>query len=125
MAVTAAMYSTLRTSAWPPAMARCPRMTPESRLIGATPTKAARLRRSVRPSSGRSAIRVRAVIGPTPGTEVSKSSAARQAGEPALLVVDLAVGGGERSFERFQRAAMPLSTFAPSLDKVDVCAYVR
>ena len=46
-------------------------------------------------------------------------------GRAAQLVVDLAVGGGERSFERFQRAAMPLSTFAPSLGKVDVCAYVH
>ena len=34
------------------------------------------------PSSGNWAISVRAVIGPMPGTEVSRSSVARQAGEP-------------------------------------------
>ena len=59
---------------------RRPRMAPQSRLTGATPTRAAIRRRSRRPSSGSSAIRVRAVIVPMPGTEVSRSSAARQAG---------------------------------------------
>ena len=34
------------------------------------------------PSSGSSAIRVRAMTGPTPGTEASRSSFSRQAGEP-------------------------------------------
>lgn len=41
-------------------------------------------RRVMRPSSGGSAMRVRAVIGPMPGTEVGRSSAARQAGEPRI-----------------------------------------
>ncbi len=52
MAVSAAMYRTLRTADRPPAIARWPRMVPESRLIGATPTKAAMLRRSIWPSRG-------------------------------------------------------------------------
>ena len=41
MAVRAAMYSTARTDVRPPAMALRPRIRPESRLIGATPTRAA------------------------------------------------------------------------------------
>src|SRR4051812_11082743 len=36
MAVSAAMYSTLRTEVLPPAMVLRPRIMPESRLIGAT-----------------------------------------------------------------------------------------
>ena len=39
--VRAAMYSTPRTDVRPPAMALRPRIRPESRLIGATPTRAA------------------------------------------------------------------------------------
>ena len=41
VAVRAAMYSTARTDVRPPAMALRPRIRPESRLIGATPTRAA------------------------------------------------------------------------------------
>ena len=39
--IRAAMYSTARTDVRPPAMALRPRIRPESRLIGATPTRAA------------------------------------------------------------------------------------
>jgi hypothetical protein len=52
-----------------PASGDClrPRNAPLSRLMGATPTRLAILRRSRRPSSGSSAIRVRRVASPTPG----------------------------------------------------------
>jgi hypothetical protein len=40
------------------------------------------LRRSSRPSSGNSVIRVQAMVGPTPGTEAMRSSFSRQVGEP-------------------------------------------
>ncbi len=60
------------------------------------------------PSSGSSAISVRAVIGPMPGTEVSRSSAARQGRRAADLVVDLAVDGGEGRFQRPERAVKAL-----------------
>jgi hypothetical protein len=64
------MYSAARTSALPPHTLRRPRRVPESRLRGATPTKAAsRLCVSV-PSSGTPANRVRARTGPTPGSLV-------------------------------------------------------
>src|SRR5215207_7795269 len=43
MAVSAAMYSTLRTEVLPPAMVLRPRIRPESRWIGATPTRAAKV----------------------------------------------------------------------------------
>jgi hypothetical protein len=82
VALRAAMSSVWRTVDQPPAIARWPRQAPLSRLTGATPTRAAVRRRSRRSSSGSSAIRVRAVIWPLPGTEVSRSWAARQAGEP-------------------------------------------
>src|SRR4051794_3118951 len=59
MAVNTAMYSTLRTEVLPPAMALRPRIRPESRLIGATPTRAASWWRPMVPSSGSSARRVR------------------------------------------------------------------
>ena len=49
-------------------------------MKGATPTSAAIFLRSRVPSSGRSAIRVRAVASPTPGTVLSRSSAWRHAG---------------------------------------------
>src|ERR1700730_2179641 len=81
MATSAAMYRTLRTQLRPPPIMRWPRHAPESLLNGATPTSAASLRRSSAPSSGSSAMRVLAVTGPTPGTEVKRSSVSRQAGE--------------------------------------------
>src|SRR5215212_9502985 len=52
MAVSAAMYSTFRTAVLPPAMVLRPRMRPESRLIGATPTRAASWWRPMVPTSG-------------------------------------------------------------------------
>ena len=103
MAERVAMYRAFRTSVRPPAMVRLPRIWPESRLTGATPTRAAIRRRSSWPSSGRSAIRVREVTSPTPGTDVSRSSAARQIGEPPHGVVDFAVQFGELGFEGLQR----------------------
>ena len=54
--------------------------TPLSRLMGATPTRLAILRRSRRPSSGSSAMRVRNVALPTPGTLAKRSASACQAG---------------------------------------------
>ena len=82
MAVKVGMYRAVRTLARPPMTMRRPRKQPLARLIGATPTSAAISRRSRRPSSGSSAIKVRAEVLPMPGTEASRSSAARQAGVP-------------------------------------------
>src|SRR4051794_5000966 len=78
-AATAAMYRQARRVALPPPTVRLPRILPLSRLNGATPTRAAAWRRVSEPSSGSSASRVRALTGPTPGTERSSSSLARQA----------------------------------------------
>src|SRR3954447_16423539 len=79
-AATAAMYRHARNAALPPQIARLPRILPLSRLNGATPTRAAACRRVSEPSSGSSARSVRALTGPTPGTERSSSSLARQSG---------------------------------------------
>jgi hypothetical protein len=78
MALKAAMYNTHRTVARPPKMLRLPRIRPESRLIGATPTNAATCWRLSLPSSGRSATSWLAVVWPTPGTLVSRSRWFRQ-----------------------------------------------
>jgi hypothetical protein len=54
---------------------------PEFRVHGARPTSAATWRRSSDPSLGSSAMRVRTMVLPIPGTEASRSSFAAQAGE--------------------------------------------
>src|SRR4051794_8390026 len=72
------MYRQARRVALPPPTVRLPRILPLSRLNGATPTRAAAWRRVSEPSSGSSASSVRALTGPTPGTERSSSSLARQ-----------------------------------------------
>ena len=82
VADSVAIDKAFRTSVRPPATVRLPRICPELRLTGATPTSAAIRRRSSWPSSGKSAIRVREGTSPTPGTDVRRSSAARQIGEP-------------------------------------------
>jgi len=56
IAVMVAMYRVQRTLVRPPKMARLPRMKPESRLRGATPTRAAIFWRLSLPSSGSSTI---------------------------------------------------------------------
>jgi len=66
-----------------PAMVRLPRIGPKSRLTGAAPTRAAIRRRSSRPGSGRSAIRVRAVTSPMPGPEIRRSEQPARRGSPA------------------------------------------
>lgn len=65
----------------PPQVVRLPRIMPLSRLIGATPTRAALDCLLASPSSGKHAGRVRAVSLPMPGTLVSRSSFSFQAGE--------------------------------------------
>src|SRR5882724_97452 len=98
MAVIVAMYRTRRTGARPPVTMRRPRSVPLSRLNGATPTRAAILRRVSRPSSGRSAMRVNAVTGPIPGTERRRSSASRQPGLERIVScigIDLPEGAFE------------------------------
>ena len=89
IAVRVAMNRTRRTEPRPPRIMRRPRSVPLSRLNGARPTRAAMRRRSNRPSSGSSAISVKAVIGPTPGTEVSRFSVSRQAGVARMVVVEI------------------------------------
>ena len=82
-----------RTSALPPPMKLLPFHFPDWRVQGARPTRAATLRRSRLPSSGSSARRVRAMVLPMPGTEASRSSFSRQAGEPRTRLVDVASPG--------------------------------
>src|SRR5215217_7024089 len=94
------MYSAARTSALPPHTLRRPRRVPESRLSGATPTRAAtRLWVSV-PSSGTPASRVRARTGPAPQERLvlAQDGAALDRrfqialGAPELLLEPLEVG---------------------------------
>jgi hypothetical protein len=75
-ALTVAMNRAFRMEVRPPMIMRRPRMAPLSRLMGATPTKAPTRRRSSSPSSGSSAISVRAVIGPMPGTHAMPDQSA-------------------------------------------------
>ena len=81
-ATMAPMNRTRRTLARPPPMKLLPRHWPDCRVQGASPTRAAICRRSSDPSSGSSAIRERAMVGPMPGTEASRSSFSAHAGEP-------------------------------------------
>src|SRR5215831_3971492 len=76
------MNRALRTLVLPPPMKLLPRHWPDWRAKGARPTSAAICLRLRLPSSGSSAIRVREIAGPTEGTEDSRSSFSRQAGEP-------------------------------------------
>src|SRR5215212_8841885 len=78
----AAMKRAVRTAGLPPPVKLLPRHCPDWRVQGARPARAAAWRRSSWPSSGSSAIRVRATVLPMPGTEASNSSFSRQAGEP-------------------------------------------
>ena len=97
--VRMAMDRTRRIEARPPRILRRPRNVPRSRLTGARPTKAAIWRRSRRPSSGSSAMRVNAVLGPTPGPDVNRFSVARQAGVARIV--------SWRSVSRSRRALQP------------------
>jgi hypothetical protein len=58
--------------------------TPDWRVHGACPTRAAICRRSREPSSGNSAIRVRAMVFPTPGAEASSSCFSTQMADPRM-----------------------------------------
>lgn len=73
-ATIAPMNRTRRTLDRPPPMKLLPRHWPDCRVHGARPARAAICRRSSDPSSGSSAISVRAIVGPIPGTEASRSS---------------------------------------------------
>jgi hypothetical protein len=73
-AVSAAMYSALRTEMRPHQMDHFPRSFPLSRLYGASPTRAEISRRLSRPSSGSSATSVALLAGPTSGTDLSRSA---------------------------------------------------
>src|SRR5438105_8845444 len=77
----AAMKSTERTEARPPAMKLLPRHSPDCRVKGARPMRLATCRRSSVPSSGTSPSSVRVVMRPTPGTLARRSSFSRQTGE--------------------------------------------
>src|SRR6516225_701559 len=78
----APMNRTLRTLVLPPPMKLLPRHWPDWRVKGARPTSATICFPPRVPSSGSSAISVREIVGPTLGTEESRSSFSRQAGEP-------------------------------------------
>ena len=74
-------------------------------------------RRSSAPSSGSSAIRVRAMVGPMPGTEASRSSFSRQAGEPRTVSSISLSRLGELFLERLEQTGdaflQPLVLGAP------------
>src|SRR6202030_1819478 len=72
----------LRTLLRPPPIMLLPRHCPDWRVQGASPTRAAICRRSSEPSSGSSAIRVRAIVFPTPGTEARRYSFSTQTADP-------------------------------------------
>ena len=72
------MYRVALTGALPPHISRLPRIFPESRLKGATPTSDERRLWVMVPSSGSSAGSDLASTGPTPGTLLSSSSLRRQ-----------------------------------------------
>ncbi len=80
------MNRAVRTAVRPPPMKLWPRHWPDWRVNGRQAGQSARSAcgRAV-PSSGSSASRVRAMIGPTPGTEASRSSFSRQTGEPRTV----------------------------------------
>lgn len=63
-ATRAAMYSPVLTPALPPKIVRRPRIVPESRFMGATPTSALISRRERLPSSGTSANNAAIVMAP-------------------------------------------------------------
>ncbi len=86
METMTAMKRALRTLLRAPAIVRRPRKAPLSRLSGAKPARLAILRRPRLPSSGSSAIRVRAMVLPIPGTVLRRSSFSRQAGVPRMAV---------------------------------------
>ena len=73
------MNSAVRTGARPPLMKLLPRHWPVCRVQGAKPTSAATRFRSRFPSSCSTAVRVRAIVGPTPGTEIRSASFLRHA----------------------------------------------
>src|SRR5277367_2036418 len=104
MAERAAMYRTLRTDVLPPAIIRWPRQAPESRLKGATPTRAASFRRSRPPSSGNSAIRGRAVTGPTPGTRREQVCRFAPSWRGANVRLHVGLDGGKFLFEESEVA---------------------
>jgi hypothetical protein len=86
IAAMVAMVRAVRTTARPSPILALPFHLPALPGEGRQAASAATWRRSRRPSSGHSASRVRAVTEPTPGTEASRSSASRQAGEPRTSV---------------------------------------
>ena len=65
-----------------------PRHCPDWRVKGQRPANAAISLRVKVPSSGSSAMRVRAAVGPTPGTEVRSSSFARHNDEALTAECD-------------------------------------
>ena len=75
-----AIYRAHLTWARPPQIVLRPRNDPLSRLNGATPTRAAIWRRLRLPSSGRDAISLAEVLGPTPGTLCKRLSLTRHIG---------------------------------------------
>ena len=91
------MYSTPRTEVRPPAMDRRPRIRPESRLIGAMPTRAAIWWRLMVPSSGNCVRSVRAVTSPIPGTDLSRASVSHQTGE-ALMACPMSLSSSGSFF---------------------------
>jgi hypothetical protein len=86
-ATMAPMNGAARTVARPPPMKLFPLHCPDWRVHGASPTRAAIWRRPSVPSSGGSASRVRAMVGPMPGTEARRSSFSRRAAHGVVEVL--------------------------------------
>jgi hypothetical protein len=106
------IYRTFLTWARPPQMDREPRLRPESRLRGATPTSLAICLRPMDPISGSMTVRFAAVSCPMPGTEVKRLTSSCQAGL-ALIRSDRAVSvfSSCRSRKRMWDRREALTTF--------------
>ena len=97
------MYRTARTDVRPPAMALRPRIKPESRLIRATPTRAAIERKGDLVAADSAEVqvvrqrRVRAVTSPMPGTDFTSASASRHAGD-CLMALPMSWSTASSSF---------------------------
>src|SRR5215469_15136940 len=94
-AAMAPVKRTVRTELRPPPMKLLPFHLPDWRVQGARPARAAISRRSRAPSSGISASRVRAMIGPTPGTVAQQILVTPPGRRAAHHVVDTLVELGQ------------------------------
>src|ERR1700730_9565712 len=103
------MKRTVRTTGRPPPMRAWPFHLPDWRTKGARPARAPICLRPSVPRSGSSATLVRAMMGPTPGTEASRASVGPHPGRAPHAGVDVMVDASELTLEAQQK---PLDALA-------------